>query len=138
MPSDPGPLLIEQRIEQGEDLFVRRITTTGEVWTRSRLMRRDEEGWLEDTGTPEWELEIRLAPGALERLRTTLTGSGFFELPAELRPDGAVIGAGDEIWTAVLDDRTQTVHLHAAGVTDAPVLAGLAAAVVEAMAESDV
>ena len=126
MASEPGPLLLERRVERGDDLFVRRVTAGGEVWSRSRLARRDEDGWPVEAGTPEWELEARLPQPVLDELRETVLHGGFFDLPPELHPDGAVMGAGDELWTASAGGREHAVRLHAAGETDAPVLAELA------------
>ena len=135
--SDPEPLLVEQRIEDGEDLFVRRVTTDGSIWSRSSLMRPDEEGWPAETGMPEWEQEGVVPADALERLRAAIDRSGFFALPGELEPDGAVFGAPEHVWTAVLDDRTHTVRVRAAGVTRAPAIDALSEAVVDAMAAAD-
>jgi hypothetical protein len=136
MASDPGPLLLERRVERGDDLFVRRVTADGEVWTRSHLVRRDEDGWPVERGTPEWELEARLPERVLEELREAVVRGGFFDLPPELRPDGAVMGAGDELWAASVGGRDHAVRLVAAGETDAPVLAELGDALELAVAQA--
>src|SRR5687767_6890299 len=115
--TDPGPLFLERRVETGEDEFVRRVTADGEVWSRSHLVRQDEDGWPVEKGSPEWELEAQLPAAVFDRLRAAVEGGGFFELPAELHPDGAAMGASDEVWTASVGGRDHEVRVHAAGVT---------------------
>src|SRR4051794_26227369 len=137
MPStDPGPLFLERRIEKGEDEFVRRVTATGEVWSRSHLVRQDEDGWPAEAGSPEWELEAQLPAPLLERLRTAVEDVGFFDLPAEVHPDGAVMGASDEVWSASVGGRDHAVRIHAAAATRVPAITQLTEALDMAMADA--
>jgi hypothetical protein len=131
---DPGPLLLEQRIESGDDEFVRRVTAGGEVWTRSHLMRRDADGWPAEAGDPEWEREATLPAPALARLREAIERSGFFSLPAEQHPDVTVIRGSTHVWTAELDGRRHATTLYGVPGVQVPAVTALADALEDALA----
>jgi hypothetical protein len=134
---DPGPLLLEQRISSGSDEFVRRVTADGEVWSRSHLMRRDDEGWPAEAGDPEWELEARLPPDALASLREAIERSGFFSLAAEQHPDVNVIRGSTHVWTAELDGRRHATTLHGVPGVQVPAVTELADALEDALAAAE-
>jgi hypothetical protein len=133
---EPGPLLLEQRIETGEDEFVRRVTADGAVWSRSHLRARDADGWPAEGGRPEWELDARLQPEALAELRAAIERSGFFELAAEVRPDVTVIGGSVHVWTAELDGRRHTTTLRGVPGVEVPAVTRVADALEDALAET--
>jgi hypothetical protein len=134
---EPGPLLLEQRIESGRDEFVRRVTADGGVWSRSHLERRDEDGWPVEAGEPAWEREATLPTAALEGLRDAIARSGFFALPREQRPDVNVIGASTHVWTAELAGRRHAVTLRGVPGVQVPAVTQLADALEDALADAD-
>lgn len=134
----PEPLLVERRVITGEDVDADRITSDGRVWSYSTVDARLDEagGWaFGRVSEPEWREEGHLDPDALAVLREAL--AGFLDVPGEFRPDVAVIHASSEEWTADVDGRRHTSTLYARGVTRAPVLEGLAAALEAALASID-
>jgi hypothetical protein len=131
---DPGPLLLEQRIESGADEFARRVTADGAVWSRSHLERPDAEGWPAEAGQPDWEREAMLPPPALARLRAAIEDSGFFALPADQRPEVNVIGGSVHVWTAELDGRRHTTTLHGVPGVDPRAITLVAGALEDALA----
>jgi hypothetical protein len=133
---EPGPLLLEQRIETGADEFVRRVTSDGEVWSRSHLRARDEDGWPAEGGRPEWELDATLPAAALAELRGAIARSGFFELAGEVRPDVSVMGGSDHVWTAELDGRRHTTTLRGVPGVEVPAVTAVADALEDALAAS--
>lgn len=136
----PEPLLVERRVVTGEDVDVDRVTTDGRVWTYSTVdARLDENGtWtFGNVADPGWREEGRLGEGALAALRDAVASGGFFDAPAEFRPDVAVIHSSSEEWTADVGGRRHTSTLHARGVTRAPVLEALARALEAALASID-
>jgi hypothetical protein len=135
--SDPGPLLLEQRIESGRDEFVRRVTADGDVWTRSHLERPDAEGWPAEAGQPEWEREARLPPDALAALRAAIERSGFFELAPEQRPDVNVLGGSVHVWTAELGGRRHATTLYGVPGVQVAAVTELADALEDALAAAD-
>lgn len=129
MPETPEPLLLERRVETGDDVYVDRITADGGVWTGGTVTAELHDGaWEFGQREPTWEHEATLPPDAVERLRSAIAASGFFDTPAEHLPDAAVIHASREVWTAELDGRRHTSTLHARGTTEAEPLTKLAAA----------
>jgi hypothetical protein len=134
---DPGPLLLEQRIESGDDEFVRRVTADGQVWARSHLMRPDADGWPAETGTPEWERETTLPAPALARLREAIERSGFSSLAAEQHPDVNVIRGSTHVWTAELDGRRHATTLYGVPGVQVPAVTALADALEDALAAAD-
>jgi hypothetical protein len=134
---DPEPLLLEQRIETGADEFVRRVTADGSVWTRSHLARRDADGWPAEGGHPEWELEARLSPAVLSRLRAAIEDSGFFELDADQRPDVSVFGGSVHAWTAELDGHRHATTLHGVPGVQVAAVDRLADALEDALAAAE-
>jgi hypothetical protein len=134
---DPGPLLLEQRIESGRDEFVRRVTAEGEVWSRSHLERPDAEGWPTEAGEPEWELEATLPPDALTELRDAIARSGFFSLAAEQHPDVNVMRGSTHVWTAELDGRRHATTLYGVPGVQVPAVTELADALEDALAAAD-
>jgi hypothetical protein len=134
---DPGPLLLEQRIESGRDEFVRRVTADGEVWSRARLVRADEEGWPQETGDEDWELEATLPPAALAELRAAIERSGFFSLAAEQQPEVNVLGGSTHVWTAELDGRRHATTLHGVPGVQVPAVTELADALEDALAAAE-
>lgn len=139
MPDLPEPLLLERRVLTGEDVDADRVTRDGRVWSSTTVDARLEGGkWSFGRVTaPAWREEGRLTSTALEDLRDAVAGSGFFDAPAEFRPDVAVKHGSSEEWTAELDGRRHTSILHGRGVTPAPVLEALAAALEAALASTD-
>jgi hypothetical protein len=134
---EPGPLLLEQRIETGDDEFVRRVTADGEVWSRSHLERPDEDGWPAEAGDPHWELDAKLPPDALAALREAIERSGFFSLPAEQHPDVSVIRGSTHVWTAELDGRRHATTLYGVPGVEAPAVTELADALEDALAAAE-
>jgi hypothetical protein len=138
LPDDPQPLLLERRVQTGEDAYVDRVTADGRLWTSSTVEARFDDGeWSFDRRGPGWEPGATLGGDALGRLREAITASGFLDAPAEYRPDAAVIHGSREVWTAELGGRRHTVTLHGRGTTQAPVLATLAQALEAALASVD-
>jgi len=138
LPEAPEPLLVERRVETGDDAYVERVTADGAVWTGGNVGAALEEGrWRFERGEPDWHREATLAPDALAALRDAVDASGFFETAPEHRPDVAVIHASREVWTADLDGRRHTATLHGRGVTQVPSLSALAAALERALASTD-
>jgi hypothetical protein len=132
---DPEPLLLERRIETGEDAYVTRVTGDGGIWTSSTVDARVEGGeWSFGSRDPAWERGPTLPPDALAALRAAIADSGFFATAAEHRPDVAVIHGSLEIWTAALDGRRHTSTLHGRGTASAPELTALAGALDAALA----
>jgi hypothetical protein len=131
---EPGPLLLEQRIESGRDEFVRRVTADGGVWSRSHLERRDEDGWPVEAGEPAWEREATLPTAALEGLREAIARSGFFALAGEQRPDVNVMGGSTHVWTAELGGRRHAVTLHGVPGVQVAAVTQLADALEDALA----
>lgn len=139
MPEAPEPLLLERRVETGDDFFAERITADGGVWVLTTVDARLEGGeWSFASGQEaSWTQDATLAPSALSALRDAVAVSGFFETAAEYRPDAPVIHASREVWTAELDGRRHTSTLHARGVTEVRELAALASALDAALASTD-
>jgi hypothetical protein len=133
---DPGPLLLEQRIESGRDEFVRRVTAGGEVWSRARLVRADDEGWPQESG--DWEHEATLPADALAELRAAIERSGFFSLAERQDPDVNVLGGSVHIWTAELGGRRHVTTLHGVPGVQVPAVAEVADALEDALAAADV
>ena len=134
MPDTPQPLLLERRVETGDDVYVDRITADGGIWTGGTVTAEISGGeWEFGTRDPRWQHETTLPPDALEALRAAITASGFFDTPAEFLPDAAVIHASREVWTADLDGRRHTSTLQARGTTRAEPLTKLAAALERAL-----
>ncbi len=134
MPDAPEPLLLERRVETGEDVYVDRVTGDGAVWTGGTVSAELDEGeWQFARREPAWRREATLPADALERLRAAIAASGFFDTAAEHLPDAAVIHASREVWTAELDGRRHTSTLHARGTTEAEPLTKLAAALEDAL-----
>ena len=138
MPDAPEPLLLERRVETGEDAFVQRVTAGGEVWTWSTVAANFDGGeWsFGSTSEPQWTREEPLSPEALGRLREAVVRSGFFELASEHRPDVPVIHGSREVWSAELDGRRHTTTLHGRGTTEVPALATLGTALDRALAKA--
>jgi hypothetical protein len=139
LPDVPEPLLLERRVLTGEDVDAYRVTDDGRVWSYTTVDARLEGGeWSFDRVTdPAWHEEARLTPQSLGDLRDAVAGSGFFDAPAEFHPEVAVIHGSSEEWTAELGGRRHTSILHGRGVTRAPVLEALAAALEAALASTD-
>jgi hypothetical protein len=139
LPDAPEPLLLERRVETGDDAYVDRITADGIVWTGGTVAATLENGdWSFERSEPSWRRQAMLPPGPLEALRKAIAGSGFFATPAEHHPDTPVIHASREVWTAELDGRRHTSTLYARGVTTAEPLSTLAVALESALAAIDV
>lgn len=134
MPDTPEPLLLERRVETGDDVYVDRITADGGVWSGGTVTAELADGeWAFGKREPTWQHETTLPPEAVGDLRAAIAASGFFDTPAELLPDAAVIHASREVWTAQLDGRRHTSTLHARGTTESAPLAKLAAALEDAL-----
>jgi hypothetical protein len=136
LPDAPEPLLLERRVETGEDAFVQRVTADGEVWTWSTVAADFDGGeWkFGSTRDPEWTREETLSPAALDGLRAAIAGSDFFATAAEHRPDVPVIHGSREVWSAELDGHRHTSTLHGRGTTQVPALATLGTALDRALA----
>jgi hypothetical protein len=134
---DPGPLLLEQRIESGDDEFVRRVTADGEVWSRSHLVRPDADGWPAEAGDPDWELDAKLPPDALASLREAIERSGFFSLAPEQHPDVTVLRGSTQVWTAELDGRRHATTLYGVPGVQVPAVTELADALEDALAAAE-
>ncbi len=141
MSDAPEPLLLERRIETGEDAYIDRITADGTVWTGGNVAATLEDGDLSfersEPSEPRWTRQATLQAAPLEALRRSIADSGFFSTPAEHHPDTPVIHASREVWTAELDGRRHTSTLHARGTTTAEPLSTLAAALESALAATD-
>jgi hypothetical protein len=138
LPEAPEPLLLERRIETGDDAYVDRVTSDGGLWTWSTVDARVDGGeWHFGHQDPAWERGQTLSAEARDRLRAAIAASGFFGTAAEHRPDVPVIHGSSEVWTAELDGRRHTSTLHARGTTQVPELQALAAALEAALASAD-
>jgi hypothetical protein len=138
LPDAPEPLLLERRVETGEDAYVERVTADGGVWTSSTVAARVHGGeWSFGSQDPAWQREETLGAAALERLRAAIAGSGFFETAAEHHPGVPVIHGSREVWSAELDGRRHTSTLHGRGTTKVPELQALGAALDAALASTD-
>jgi hypothetical protein len=138
LPEAPEPLLLERRIETGDDAYVDRVTSDGGLWTWSTVDARVHGGeWHFGHQDPVWERGETLSAEARDRLRAAIAASGFFDTAAEHRPDVPVIHGSSEVWTAELDGRRHTSTLHARGTTQVPELQALAAALEAALASAD-
>jgi hypothetical protein len=138
LPDAPEPLLLERRVETGDDVHVDRITADGGVWTGGTVSAELHGGeWAFGRREPRWRHERTLPAGAVAALKDAIAASGFFATPAEHLPDAAVIHASREVWTAELDGRRHTSTLHARGTTEAEPLTRLAAALEEALDAED-
>ncbi len=135
--SEDDPLLLEQRVERGEDLYVRRVTTGGEVWTRSHLPRA--LGGLEatETGNPQWERLATLPDAALSGLRHAIADSGILEAPPSHDPPVAVIHGTTETWTAELDGRRNTTTVRGLPATEVASVQRVESALIAALAAAD-
>jgi hypothetical protein len=134
----PEPLLLERRVETGDDVYVDRITADGGVWTGGTVSADLTDGeWHFERAAPSWHREGTLSPEALSSLREAIADSGFFATEAEHLPGSAVIHASHEVWTAELDGRRHTSTLRARGVTHAEPLAKLADALEDALAAGE-
>jgi hypothetical protein len=135
----PGPLLLERRVETGEDEFAERVTADGGVWTGGTVEAALEGGeWRFERGEEQtWRHEGTLGDTALAALRDAIARSGFFETPPEHRPAVPVIHASRETWTAELEGRRHTATLHARGAMEVPSFTALAAALEQALASAD-
>jgi hypothetical protein len=135
---EPEPLLLERRVETGEDAYVDRVTADGALWTWKTVDARVEGGeWSFQRTEPAWERGETLSADALDRLRAAVAASGFFDTAPEHRPGVPVIHGSREVWTAELDGRRHTSTLHARGTTRVPALQALAAALDAAQASAD-
>jgi hypothetical protein len=123
----------------GRDVDADRVTDDGRVWSYTTIDAKLEGGeWsFGRAAAPEWRMEHRLSPGALKELREAIADSGFFDAPAEVRPDVAVIHGSNEEWTAELGGRRHTTTLHGRGVAHSPALQALASALETALASVD-
>jgi hypothetical protein len=138
LPETPEPLLLERRVETGDDVYVDRITTDGGVWTGGTVSADLTDGeWKFERTAPSWQHEGTLSPEALSTLRDAITASGFFATEAEYLPGSAVIHASHEVWTAEVDGRRHTSTLRARGVTHAEPLTKLAHALEDALAAGE-
>jgi hypothetical protein len=141
LPDDAGPpepLLVERRVQTGEDAYADRVTADGGVWSGGTVSATLEEGeWRFGREDPAWRREATLAPEALAALREAIAGSGVMQVEPEHRPDVTVIHASQEIWTVELDGERRTVVLHARGVTKVPALQALNEALERALASTD-
>lgn len=134
MSEAPEPLLLERRVETGDDVHADRITADGAVWSGGTVAADLDDGdWRFERTEPSWRREGTLPPEALAALREAITASGFFETPPEFQPDSAVIHASHEVWTADLDGQRHTSTLLARGTTTAEPLSKLAAALEDAL-----
>jgi hypothetical protein len=135
----PEPLLVERRVETGDDAYVDRITADGGVWTGGTVSASLAGGELtfERSEGGRWNREGTLPPDALERLRRAIADSGFFAAPPEFHPPMTVIHASSEVWTAELDGRRHTSTMFGRGVTQAEPLAAMATALEGALAAID-
>jgi len=134
----PEPLLLERRVETGDDAYVDRITADGTVWTGGNVTATlEDEDWNFARSEPSWTRQATLQSGPLAALRRSIADSGFFSTPAEHHPDTPVIHASREVWTAELDGRRHTSTLHARGTTTSESLSTLAAALESALAAID-
>jgi len=130
-------VLLEQRVERGGGQSVRRVIDNGEVWFRSTLeVRLEEGGWRSSREQACWELQAKLPPDELAALAEAISASGFFECDPEYRPDRAVFYATDEVWTAHLDGREHTVAVRGRPITDVPALSSVADALEDALADA--
>jgi hypothetical protein len=138
LPEEPEPLLLERRVETGDDSYVDRITADGGVWVGGTVHAALSGGeWQFSRSEPGWRREATLTADALAALRDAIDRSGFFATAPEHHPDAPVIHASNEVWTADLDGRRHSSTLHARGVTKVPELSALAAALESALASTD-
>jgi hypothetical protein len=134
----PEPLLVERRIQTGDDSYIDRVTADGNVWAGGTVEAQiaDDE-WRFGRRDEPWSREATLPPEALEALRRAIADSGFFATDPEHRASTPVIHASREIWTAELDGRRHTSTNHARGVVSVPALTAMNEALEAALAATD-
>ena len=131
---EPGPVVLELRVEQGEDTYTRRVCGDGRVWTRS-TGGMDENGW--PSADREWEVLETLPGDVLEALKREIVEAGFFDAPAEAAPPQTVIGGSTEIWTADVDGRRHTVTVPGVPVNEVPAVSKVSRALEQAIGAAE-
>ena len=121
-----GPVLLERRTDDGDDVHADRVTEDGQVWRWTTVRAAiDDEGELSFTRGPgDWERLGALDATTLGRLREAIAASGAGELPAEVEPDQAVLGGVQDTWTIA----GRRVVVRGVPVATAPPLEALAEA----------
>jgi hypothetical protein len=133
-PGPSGPVLLERRVSDGDDVHADRVTEDGEVWRWSTVRARFAGGELVlRRGPASWERVGMLDAATLAGLRYAIAGSGARDLPPELVPPGAAIGAVDDTWTIA----GRTVVARGAPTATAPSLEVLAEALDAAVGSLD-
>lgn len=134
----PGALLVEKRTARAQSTpVVRRIVTDGAFFEYTDQEAKVEGGRIVVTPVaPAWRQKVVLAPEGLDRVRTALRETGFFDLPAQHQASGVVSDGGAVTWTACLDGREHTVTVNGTPITDVPAIARLNEVFEAAIAEA--
>jgi hypothetical protein len=131
---EPGPVVLELRVEQGADTYTRRVCADGRVWTRST-------GGMDDGGWPaedrDWEVLETLPGEVLASLEREIVDAGFFEAPELAAPGSTVIGGSTEIWTADVDGRRHTVTIPGVPVNEVPAVTRVSRALEQALGAAE-
>lgn len=134
----PGRLVLEQRLRQGEEEYVRRVTDDGRVWARSTVDARLEEGeWSFGPGDAAWRELATLSPTAFAALEDAIRTSGLLDTAPEHGPDSTVIGGSEERWTVTLDGRHATTLLRGVPEVRVTAVTAVAEALHAALAAAD-
>lgn len=139
---DPGPVLVEQRLDEGDPdkVWVRRVTESGEVHVLTNVsadIESDGTWRVTHTDEPFWEHQATLAEPDLRRLLRTIDESGFFDLPAEIDPSVSVIHGADEAWTVRLGGREHQVWVRGLPDNQVPAVAAIAEAIETGLQAAD-
>lgn len=129
---EPGPVLLEQRVQAGGRHTIRRVIANGEVWVRST----DAWGPHAAREPANWVLQATLPRDELAALSEGIAVSGFFECAPEYRPDRAVAYAANQVWTAHLGGRQHTVSVRGRPITDIPAVSSVADVLSDALADA--
>lgn len=139
---EPGPILVEQRLDEGDadKVWTRRVTESGEVHVLTNVSAAiDAEGnWsVSHAEEPFWEHQATLPPDELRELRETIASSGFFALDPELDPPVNVIHGVDERWTVRLDGREHAVWVRGLPGNRVPAVVAIAEAIESGLQAAD-
>ena len=111
------PLLLERRVETGDDVYVDRITADGGVWTggtvTAEISRTASGSSAPANRAGSTRQRSRRTPSRRSVRRSRPRASST--RPRSTSPDAAVIHASREVWTADLDGRRHTSTLQARG-----------------------
>lgn len=122
-PEGGNPVLLEQRSDDAEGQFIRRVSPDGgyaEYSTKVTTLRDGE--LVTETVAPAWRNQERLRADQVRQIEGALR-EGFFDLPPEFTPPGEFADGYVVTWRACLDAREHAVALRSVDVAQIPALA---------------